>query len=580
MMPLWRKYDWLIITVAVVAVYGVGLTWAEAIPIASDMELYAVCFSAVAVGMAMSLSKSLWQGFALFVKCSKRPLCLFAVLAILYCYTMDFNPMIVVKSLTTVSVALLTGVVLMNPKMEEKVCRAFALLCIVVSVNGIARYFMREIAGERCFVMSLPFDNPCGYGIFVVILVPYLWQCCRRLPKPFAFFCVALPILALLLSESRTSILAATVVMATVADIKWKKRNVVLIGTIAVVCIVVMYYVKPISADGRFFISCISMGTLSENWLFGGGGYAFDTEYMLSQAEYFASHPFSKWIMVAGNVRSPFNEYMLLLIRYGLVGMAIFGLVVLYVARLCRKSWTEEKRTPLSSVCALAVAAVFSYPLSYHLIVLFFTVSVAMLLKPNNECFASCTTKHYGRCLFPICGLLLLIVSLLFGWQETRRLSLETMAANGNAEINTMKEYKKMSEEWMYKHHPQFLWNYAVCLYEQKKWHRTLSVLTRYENYRIDYDTQMLHSYLLLQIGKERYALPCFRLASDMVPCRMQPRYEIVRLLKSMGREDEAVKEAEKAIGIPLKVLNSTSLYYRNLIIDTIEEVNNKRKCK
>ncbi|MGM9836548.1 MAG: O-antigen ligase family protein [Muribaculaceae bacterium] len=493
---------------------------------------------------------------------------------------MDFNPQIVVKSLSVVSVALLTGTLLMKPGVGEEMCRGFALLCIVMSVNGIVRYFLREVAHGRCFVISFPFDNPCGFGIFLAILFPYLWQCCRRLPKLLAFLCMALPIVALFLSESRTCILAVAVAMVTMADIKWSKWNVVLLGAIVVICIVVMYCLKPISADGRFFISCISMDLLSENWLFGGGGYAFDTEYMLRQAKYFASHPFSKWVMVAGNVRSPFNEYMLLLVRFGLVGIVIFGLMVLYVVKMCRKSWTEEKRIPLSSVYALAMASVFSYPLSYHLIVLLFTMSVTMLLKPNAEIKSGYFTK-YHRLMFPICGLLLLIVSLLFCRQEMHRLSLETMVENGNTGPNVMKEYKEMSEFNMYKRLPQFLWNYAECLYEQKKWQEALSVLARYEKYRIDYDTQMLHSYLLLQIGKERRAVSYFRVASDMVPCMMQPRYEVVRLLKTMDREEDAVKEAEKAIGIPLKVPNSTSLYYRNAMMETIEEVNNNRhSCK
>lgn len=74
MMAVWRKYGWLVITIAVISLYGVGLN-TEAIAIASDMELYAVCFSAVAVGLTIFISKPLWQWLALCVKCNKRPLC-------------------------------------------------------------------------------------------------------------------------------------------------------------------------------------------------------------------------------------------------------------------------------------------------------------------------------------------------------------------------------------------------------------------------------------------------------------------------------------------------------------------------
>jgi tetratricopeptide (TPR) repeat protein len=94
-----------------------------------------------------------------------------------------------------------------------------------------------------------------------------------------------------------------------------------------------LYFLKKDSADGRLLIWRCSWEMIKENPVkglgYGQGG--FKAHYMNYQAKYFEAHPDSKQAMLADNVNRPFNEYLLLLVNYGLFGLLVF---ILFLYRL------------------------------------------------------------------------------------------------------------------------------------------------------------------------------------------------------------------------------------------------------
>ena len=56
---------------------------------------------------------------------------------------------------------------------------------------------------------------------------------------------------------------------------------------------------------------------------------AFHREYMLVQAQYFTEHMKSPYISVADNIIYPFNEYIGIIVGYGLFGIVLTAGVII-----------------------------------------------------------------------------------------------------------------------------------------------------------------------------------------------------------------------------------------------------------
>lgn len=63
---------------------------------------------------------------------------------------------------------------------------------------------------------------------------------------------------------------------------------------------------------------------IKDNPVTGYGSGGFLANYMNYQAEYFARDTDNKYAMLAGDVKHPFNEYILLVVNYGLIGFLLF----------------------------------------------------------------------------------------------------------------------------------------------------------------------------------------------------------------------------------------------------------------
>lgn len=323
---------------------------------------------------------------------------------------------------------------------------------------------------------------------------------------------------------------------------------------------------KPVSANGRLLIWRIGLEASMKHWLFGGGGYAFEKEYMCEQARFFTGECHSEWIMIADNVSSPFNEYLLAFMRYGIVGIGVCYAFAAYVRKKIQSTWQDDKYAPLGSITAAATASLFSYPLSYHMIVIVIVASVVMVLQDevrNAKCGVQET--RYDT-IVPVCSLLVSVMTFYMANMESKRLEIENCAENGGCEKRLTDRYELMCKNPYYRHHPQFLFNYALYLYECKRYEESYLLLSKYQDYGFDYEVVMMQAYLSERIGDEDDAVRLFKEAVAMVPCRMQPRYELIRLCKKNGKCAMAKDEIIKAKSIPLKVENQESLYYRKMI--------------
>lgn len=410
--------------------------------------------------------------------------------------------------------------------------------------------------------MTGSFDNPAGLGMFLAISFPYaLSQYQYGWTNRLIVFLIGL---TLLLTESRTSILAAavaaTIYFSHKLSSRWQRALLLSIGLL----FVGLYFYKPLSANGRLFISYITARLVHGHFLTGNGPFSFETEYMMEQARYFVAHPTSSYIQLADNITQPFNEYLHLFIRFGFMGLVLLSAIAWMTYQKMRTCATRLKQAAWASLCAGAVCACFSYPCHYPAIWVLLILSLSNIYTTTvSQGHAATRYKAFSVLAIAFCVLSLSIIQARY---EQQRISLEERAANGEDSASLQDSYNLLYDRSYFRIHPAFLYNYAIYLFEREQYAECLSILEQSEAYKIDYNSQILKAYTLQHLGKIKLAIEAFQLASHMLPGRLQPHYELINLYELTGQHRLAVLCAQNALKLPLKVKNARTLYFQKEI--------------
>lgn len=106
---------------------------------------------------------------------------------------------------------------------------------------------------------------------------------------------------------------------------------------------------------------------------------------MNEQARYFIKHPDSKYAMLADNIRHPFNEYFKNILEYGAIGFSLIILLIFYFLYYSRNNNSDKLFIIRLSLLAIAICAMFSYPLNYPIVRLMTVVLFAFMLTKDHE---------------------------------------------------------------------------------------------------------------------------------------------------------------------------------------------------
>ena len=146
-------------------------------------------------------------------------------------------------------------------------------------------------------------------------------------------------LIALVCCKSRGGLLAVAVCFSACL-LKRKRSKKAIVATIILLLffIVGLYFIRPGSADVRLLIWRASAGLFAQHPLFGAGATSFSANYMYAQADYFAEHPDSPFILLAGNHFQPYNEIIRLLCEQGIIGTFLF---LLFFASLLKNAGNQ-----------------------------------------------------------------------------------------------------------------------------------------------------------------------------------------------------------------------------------------------
>ncbi len=453
---------------------------------------------------------------------------------------------------------------------DERCLKRYYFICSVVGVCmsfwGIFQYLGVAQVYNRFEPVTGSFENPAGVAIFLASLLPaslFFVKKRGKWSRVWGYFACLFSCVVVLLSNSRTGVLIVILLCLLYffqnrSFARWSKGNkkYLLAGVIACVFLlfVGLYYWKKDSADGRILIWLCSWDMFREHWLAGVGSGRFQAEYMLYQAEYFRQNPDSVFAMLADSVKHPFNEYLKILVEYGILGFSLF---MVAVTNLVRTWWGNREKVYLfpvfGSVLAIAVGAFFSYPLDYPGIVLVLVLNMAVLSYYQS------VIREIGRKSWVkfvavggvIFALLFLGVVCSYGraeyeWNKIARASL----AGETREM--LPRYQKLCR-WMGQE-GLFLYNFGAELQQVGEYEASTRVLERCCSRLNDYDVQLLLAENYTRLNMHERAKECLLTASDMCPVRFVPLYKLMNICLKEGKTEEAKRYAQNIVNKPIKI--------------------------
>lgn len=432
---------------------------------------------------------------------------------------------------------------------RRKIAAVIVALTVAQAIYGWLQY----ATGSSDWI-SGSLDNPAGYAASLVIGLPYClaWKTADGRQRVLKVICSLLILSAVVLSGSRAGIVTGLFVLAVFF---WKNRIVpfrrrLLVGVSAVVLAAVigsvLFYWKRDSAVGRVLIWKVSGSMAADAPVWGAGAVSFRAGYMTRQADYFKANPNSKYALVAGNVFHPFNEYLLLVIEFGAIGLLLLGVTLFPAVRALGLPGFDPYTT---SIAAVTLFACFSYPVHYGYVCAILAFSFTNI---DGRARLKWQADHGWRLAIGGCAILALAVCLVndiryeYRWNRLREKTLF-----GKAD-GSIEEYRILHRDWNY--NPHFLYHYGVMLNYLGLHGESTEVLRQCSEVYNSYDLQMLMADNYYAGGMSDAALSICIRASEMCPNRFRPLYMQMRVYDLKGQSDSALRIAAELLAKPVKV--------------------------
>lgn len=436
-----------------------------------------------------------------------------------------------------------------------------AIICLFVTIHGFLQYYGLMPSYHKAFPITGTFENPAGFATVQAAMFPFVFSLCFNreyvfFMRLFSFTISLLCFASVILSGSRAgsiAIFSAIVVILAFTDTVstfFKVHRWAWIPVLVIVAssLVVLYFVKQDSADGRIFIwgRCIEM--IKEHPLFGYGTNGFHGNYMIAQAKYFRSHPYSPYVMIADNVTHPFNEYLKLTINYGIVGLLVGIILLVWIVRRLLKNDRQTKMLGLSFVVSVFVMCQFSYPFQYDVV---WFLSFIALMPSFTNMGRKIVIPRYVRLIVSFLLLGGLAVSLRMMYYEMKWTEISNRAIKGRAG-RMMPFYENVN--YVLGNNPLFLYNYAAELNTVQRYEESLDVLTKCAQTWNEYNVQILYSDNYAKLGQYDNAIKACDEAYNMIPCRFGPLYRKMLIYSNSNDTINAILMANEILDKPIKV--------------------------
>ena len=413
-------------------------------------------------------------------------------------------------------------------------------VCLIQSIYGLFQYF-KIIDNFSNFRITGFFDNPAGFALCMVIGIPFCFFNNFR-SKPLRYLSHIfgiIMILAVVLSESRTGVLCFAIEATLLVLVKIREYTRVkkffylsIIVTSIVLLTILLYKWKKDSAIGRGLIWHNTISMVENKTISGIGPGSFPAKYMLYQAFFFKQNLRSKFSLIADNINHPFNEFLLILVEYGIVG--IFLVFSILVLTLNNAKITNPR---FLSLLSILIFACFSYPLRYPFTWIALAVYIGISSRNKRILFKiNKITFRVFTFLITTLGSYFLVKDIAF---ELQWKQISDRSIKGETEL-IIPFYKILLDNW--NGNPYFLYNYAAELNYIGKYRESLLILLKCKKHLNDYDIQMLAADNYYNLNRLKDSEKCLKLASLMIPARFRPLEKLLEIYNKVGDRNNATR--------------------------------------
>ncbi|MFH1168007.1 MAG: O-antigen ligase family protein [Pseudomonadota bacterium] len=325
-----------------------------------------------------------------------------------------------------------------------------------------------------------------------------------------------------------------------------------------------LYNLKRDSTDGRLFIWKLCGEMIKENPVFGiGNGYnSFPKAFNERQRSYFEQNPDDSVNgLLAGDAKYAFNDYIQIMIETGGVGLTLFFCIIFFAlnGKNTRKKATPEKSYLLpasqSGIIAILVCSLFSYPQKNISNYALFFVFIAYI-SSGYPAF-----KHqipFKNKFLPIASVMFaLLASAIFYYQTCLlRHCYKWKEAYRYYQTGNMKDalegYQRIQP--FFSSYFLFMFNYGSILYVNGKFDEAIPIFESSKQLNATYDTYLNLGGCYEKTGRFDKAEQCYIRASNTIPHKLSPKYNLFKLYIKTNKPAKAYDTASIIKSMKIKI--------------------------
>lgn len=466
-----------------------------------------------------------------------------------------------------------------NDKFHFYAIFCFSMIATIEAMYGISSFIANWISDHKIVPTCGSFNNPAGLAVLLSSVYPYLLyllQVTKGKNRLYTYIAIAIIFIAISMSASRSGILC--IISVSLLYILYRKRislkKITIISIIPIsLLIYALYTINRNSANGRLFIWARSFELIRERCFWGYGADAFKVNYMAHQADYFKNNPESAYSMIADNVQYPYNEWINLLLNYGVIGLLILTAFIICIIRCYKKNHSIIKIYAAMSCFSIALFSFFSYPFFYTCIWIVLGFNLYLIIVPLYWKFNSFLEKLHLKYIFAFCIMAFSIVFIHnrvsyinteLKWKRTHTLYINTKSHN------TLIEYQKLYDRM--RNNPFFLFNYANILYDQGKYNDSYIITEQAKDLWKNYDIEILSGDIENKRNNTYKAIEHYMTASNMCPAKFHPLVQIQQLYRNIGDTVSANEFAIRILNKPVKITSHKIELIKELIKHELKE--------
>lgn len=394
------------------------------------------------------------------------------------------------------------------------------------------------------------FDNAAGAVSALCLGLP-LGMCIKKRQNKY-LLSVLIPmqiicIVAVIFSGSRTGLICLCVLGVMCMPKNKTSWQIITLTILVFITFLFCVLLKQDSTKGRFFIAERTAEMINEKPVFGWGHGGFTENYMNYQATYFSEHTDDACKMLADNIRHPLNEFLLICVDYGLLGLTVLIVIIACFVYYVYTRKLQHWKLLLTEVIMLFIWSLFSYPFSYP----FTWIVVIYILSSSSVIHGKWMERRWVAVVGIIvsCVLLVTYTRAIYFTMQCRTLQDDIAVGKyGKALRGFEKIYPYKSDEY------RFLYSYAFALAQAGKYVKAQKLIGECERYVADYDVQLLKGDIMAKLGCYDSAENAYENAHYMCPSRLTPLYELCHLYIIAGMREKALSKRQELLMMPIKV--------------------------